>query len=318
MINKDNSISSKILLSCKRAGAQTLLDDSLFDIPYKVVHYGSKLLHSHLEVMLMCYSPGVMDGDSLDMQINCEDNTEMKVFTQSFHKLHPMVKGATQVTTANVGHGATLQYLPQPIIPFRKALFHAENNIHLKEDSHLIWGDIISGGRIQSNERFEFTRIHMQTKVYRENKLVFYDNLLMHPSKQPIQSALFFQGFTHQGTLLIVSPYAKAFKKELDDIITEQFKDMHYGYTECGKDALLVRALGESGDAMHTWLGNLGEMCWSFIQHKKQQEKPLAKLVKLPAAAKPKLPATKPKLPAAKTTLPAEKPKAPKKRVNHA
>lgn len=278
MINKDNSIASRIEISCKKVGARTSLADSSFDIPYKVVHYGSKLLQDHLEIMLMCYSPGVMDGDSLQIQVHCAEKCEMKLFTQSFNKLHPMKSGARQLMNIEVGEQAIFQYLPQPTIPFKDSIFDAENIIRLEKDAHLIWGDIISGGRIYSGERFEFSRIHNKTKVYHKGKLIFFDNQLMAPKKQPIEKILFFEGYTHQGTLLIVSEMARAFKQELDEVLTEQFVDMSYGFTMCGENALLVRALGESGDAMHEWLANIGDMCWSFIKHRTAKEKPAVRV----------------------------------------
>lgn len=286
MINRDNSISSKIVISCKRDGDKTQLVDSLFDIPYKIVHYGSKLLQDHLEVMMMCYSPGVMDGDQLDIKVDCPKHSEMKLFTQSFNKLHPMKKGAVQKMKVNVGDDAIFQYLPYPTIPFKNSIFDTENTIELSENANLIWGDIISGGRIHSGERFEFTKIHSKTKIYRGGKLLFFDNQLMTPKKQPIEKMLFFEGRTHQGTLVIVSPYARLFKTELDELLAEQFVDMAYGFSECGDNALIIRTLGESGEAMHDWLGNIGNMCWNFIQHHMANQKPAIKTNQKKVAAK--------------------------------
>lgn len=274
MINKDNSIASRVEISCKREGARTMLVDSFFDIPYKVVHYGSKLLQDHLEVMMMCYSPGVMDGDSLEIRVHCAERCEMKLFTQSFNKLHPMKNGARQFTNVTIDKQAIFQYLPQPTIPFKDSIFDTENSIEVAKDAHLIWGDIISGGRIHSGERFAFSRIHSKTKVYHEGRLVFFDNQLMMPERQPIEQLLFFEGHTHQGTLLVVSEFAGQLKKELDEVLTEQFIDMSYGFTMCNEKALLVRALGESGDAMHEWLANIGDMCWSFIKHHTVEKNP--------------------------------------------
>ncbi len=283
MINRDNSITSKIVISCKREGDKTYLVDSLFDIPYKIVHYGSRLLQDHLEVMMMCYSPGVMDGDELDIDINIPARSEMKLFTQSFNKLHPMKKGAAQVTHVRVADDAIFQYLPQPMIPFKNAIFDTENKIELSAGANLIWGDIISGGRIHSGERFAFTKIHSRTKIYRQGKLLFYDNQLMTPSGQPVEKMLFFEGHTHQGTLIIVSPWANSFKSELDELLSEQFTDMSYGFSQCGDNALIIRTLGESGEAMHDWLANIGNMCWSFIQHhiaEKEEQVPAIKKTK--------------------------------------
>ncbi|NSL86008.1 urease accessory protein UreD [Chitinophaga sp. Mgbs1] len=304
MINRDNSLTSRVDISCKREGPKTLLVNSYFDIPYKVVHYGSKRLQDHLEVMMMCYSPGVMDGDTLQVSVHCPVNAEMKLFTQSFNKVHPMKKGASQSMHVKVDEHALLQYLPMPTIPFRNAIFDVDNLIEVAVNGHLIWGDIISGGRIHSGERFEFSKLHSRTKVYCGGKLIFFDNQLMEPRKQPLERMLFFEGHTHQGTLLIVSEYAAAFKEELDEVLTEQFVDMSYGFTLCGKNALLVRALGESGEAMHEWLSNIGDMCWSFIQHHTEAIAPVAEEIIAaplkPAPEKKAAPVVK-KKPAGKT-----------------
>lgn len=275
MINKDNSISTKIKLSCKLEGHKTLLADSYCDIPYKIVHYGSKLLHDHLEIMMMCYSPGVMDGDQLDIDVECPPGTDMRLFTQSFNKLHPMKKGAGQTMKVQVGDGAMFQFLPHPTIPFKNSIFNTVNEVSIEKDAHLIWGDIISGGRIHSGEKFQFTTFHSHTKIYHNHKLIFFDNQLLAPRAQPVQELLFFEGYTHQGTLLIVSPYAAAFKVELDDILLEQFTDMSYGFTQCAPNALLIRVLGESGDALHDWLANISDMCRSFIKHHTGKKNPV-------------------------------------------
>lgn len=269
MINKYNSIKSIISISCAKEGEKTLLKDSLSDIPYKVVHYGSKLLSDHLEVMLMCSSPGVMDGDSLEVSVDCTDGSEMKLFTQAYNKLHPMKFGASQRMSIKVGNGSIFQFFPYPTIPFKDSIFDAFNEIHVAETGNLIWGDIISGGRIHSGERFEFTRLHIQTKIYHGKKLILYDNQFLDPQNQCLDDMLFFENHTHQATLIIVAPHAVALKKEMDELFSEQFSDLRYGITLCNDNAIMLRALGTSGDAMHGWIGNIADMCWSFIKYQK-------------------------------------------------
>jgi urease accessory protein len=266
MINKDNSLRSKVSISCLREKKTTLLKDSYCDIPYKVVHYGSNRLSDHLEVMVMCYSPGVMDGDSLELTVNCTANSEMKLFTQSFNKLHPMKSGARQYANIRVGKEALFQYLPHPTIPFKDSIFETANEIHVEETGHLIWGDIISGGRIYSGEKFEFSKVHSNTKIYYGKKLIIHDNQLLEPASQPISDMLFFEGFTHQATLMIVSSTAVALKAELDEMLIEQLTDLRYGFTLCNPNSIMLRALGTSGDAIYEWLGKLSHMCFSFIQ----------------------------------------------------
>lgn len=273
MIKKNNSFSGKINLSCKRENGRTRLENSFADIPYKLMHYGNKNLQQqdHLEMMIMCSSPGVMDNDSLAVKIHCKENTAMKLFTQSYNKLHPMIKGARQSTQVKTEPRSLLYYIPQPMVPFKNSLFHASAEIKMTETSHLIWGDIISGGRIHSGERFEFTKIHNQTKLYINNELIFYDNQLLEPLKQSVEGVLFFEGHSHQGTLLLISPAASMFKNELDAILKEQFIDMQYGFTQCHENAIVIKMLGNSGETLHSWMSNLGDMFWSFIKMQEQR-----------------------------------------------
>ena len=246
------------------------MENSFADVPYKLMHYGNKNLQTqeHLEMMIMCSSPGVMDDDSLSVKIHCKEGASMKLFTQSYGKLHPMTKGARQSTQVKTEPRSLLCYIPQPVTPFKNSLFHASAEIKTDETSHLIWGDIISGGRIHSGERFEFTKIHNQTKLYINNELIFYDNQLLEPLTQPIEGVLFFEGYSHQGTLLLVSREAGKFKNELDEMLKEQFVDMQYGFTQCHKNALVIKMLGNSGEAVHSLMSHLGNMFWSFIKYR--------------------------------------------------
>jgi len=298
MINKDNSIKSKIIISCKKEGDKTLLENSFYNIPYKVSHYGKANAHKHLELIQMCASPGVMDGDSLELDVTCPDRTEMKLYTQSYNKIHPMPRkiGALQVATFKLGESTLFQYLPHPTIPFEQSIFVIHNTIHLDESSHLIWSDIIGGGRIFSGERFQFSKFHTKTKIFRNGRLLLYDNQLLEPANQPVEEILFFEGYTFQATFIVVSPYAMALKKELDEMLVEQFMDMTYGYTLCAENAIMMRGLGDSGDALHEWIYNMGIMCWEFIQYHRnknasenitESKEPLAKVAEKGSKRKP-------------------------------
>lgn len=273
-INKDNSLNSVIKLSCRKEGAKTYLDDRYFDIPYKLTHYGNPLLIDYLEMILMSASPGIMEGDLLNLQVHCKEGAEMKFYTQSYNKIHQMPHGKPAVQTCDyqVDENAKLQYIPHPTIPYANSIFLAKNNIHLAKTAHLIWGDVISGGRIHSGEKFQLKSYHTQTKVYVDGELILFDNQKIEPESQPIEDVLFFEGYTHQGTLLIIGPYAEAFKKELDEILLEQFTDSDYGFTQCAENAIMLRIMGNSGDAIHDWLMNIGNMAWSFIEYKEKEK----------------------------------------------
>ena len=127
MIGKNNSLQSKIAIGCRKEGNRTLLTDSFFTMPYKLSHYGRPNAEPFLEMIQMCYSPGVMDGDTLQMEISCEAGTEMKLFTQSYNKIHPMPTraGARQQLQVTLQSNALLQYVPHPAMPYAGSIFRA-------------------------------------------------------------------------------------------------------------------------------------------------------------------------------------------------
>lgn len=257
-------LKSQISVSAEQEEERTVLKNSFHNAPYKVVHYGGKLLHRHLELIIMSASPGMMDGDELTIQVEVQKNAKLRLFTQSFNKLHPMIHGARQETSVNIKPGGVFQYIPHPVTPFKESIFKTVNQIHMSKEASLIWGDIIASGRVHSGESFQFSRLHSVTKVFVHNKLLLLDNQLLEPGKQPIESLLFYEGFTHQATLIYVSPYGDALKKELDEILIGQYKEISFGFTQCGPNAVMIRALGNDGNMLYDWLLTMGQLCWEF------------------------------------------------------
>lgn len=263
---------STIKVNAEREGPLTLLKESSHNAPYKVIHYGSRHLHEHLELIMMSASPGIMDGDEIDIEVNVHENAQLKLFTQSFNRLHPMEKGAVQRTNVLVKKGGIYKFIPHPITPFANSIFRTVNEIQLDETANLIWGDIIASGRVHSGESFQFSRLHSITKVYSGKKLVLYDNQLLEPGRQPFDSILFYERYTHQATLMYVSPYAAELKAELDEILTTQYEEFTFGFTQCAPNAVMIRAMGNEGVMLYDWLSAMGQLCWEFTVHKQEEE----------------------------------------------
>ncbi|TXK29666.1 urease accessory protein UreD [Pontibacter qinzhouensis] len=263
---------STIRVNAEREGKVTLLKESSHNAPYKVIHYGSRHLHEHLELIMMSASPGIMDGDEIDITVNVHEGAHLKFFTQSFSKLHPMEKGAVQRTKVQVKKDGLYKFIPHPVTPFAKSIFKTVNEIHLDERATLIWGDIIASGRVHSGESFQFTRLHSVTRVYSNKKLVLLDNQLIEPGHQPLNSILFYERYTHQATLIYVSPFAAELKAELDEILTSQYEEITFGFTQCAPSAVMIRAMGNEGVMLYDWLSAMGQLCWEFTMHKQGLE----------------------------------------------
>ncbi|MCW8310375.1 urease accessory protein UreD [Sphingobacterium sp. InxBP1] len=264
---------SKITLHVAKEEGRSRLKESYHNAPYKLTHYGAPNLTDHLEMIIMSASPGIMDTDHLHIDVHVRREAHLKLFTQSFNKLHPMKTGASQHTDVHVAEGGIFHYIPHPVTPFKDSIFKATNQIHLAGDAVLMWGDIISVGRIHMKEAFEFERLHTQTKIFRAGKLAFIDNQLLIPKEQPIQKMLFFEGYTHQATFLFSAVFAQELKAELDEILTVEYNDISYGFTLASPEVIILRALGSDGELLYDFLHMLGQLCWDFTMHKRSESK---------------------------------------------
>jgi urease accessory protein len=255
---------SKIKIGVAVDEGKTRLKDSFYNAPYKVVHFGSSHSAEHLELIVMSASPGILDGDSLDMNIDVAEGSRFKLFTQSFNKLHPMKSGAYQEISLHLKRDTVFQYIPHPVIPFDKSIFKAKSTLHVDAESTLIWGDILSSGRVHSGESFAFTKYQNQTKIFFDGKPEFFDNQLIIPSEQPVNSILFYEGYTHQATLVYISKKAGDLKLELDEILTGRYSEIEFGFSQCSDHGVVIRALGKDGELMYDWLATMGQLCWEF------------------------------------------------------
>ncbi|QNL50876.1 urease accessory protein UreD [Olivibacter sp. SDN3] len=285
---------SIISINVAQESNRSVLKDSFHNAPYKLVHYGARNSYDHLELIIMSASPGVMDGDTLTIHVNLQANTQLKLYTQAFNKLHPMIEGAQQHMDVIVEEEGLFQYIPHPTTPFKGSIYKTITNIHLQKHATLIWGDIICGGRIHMNESFAFSRLHSLTKVFFADGLRYFDNQYLAPKEQPIKKMLFLEGYTHQGTLLYASPYADELKLELDEILKAEYEEITYGFTSCADDMVMIRILGNDGELLYNFMTMLGQLCWDFTQHKitEKSEKP-QEPISIPAGQIKKSPAQK-------------------------
>ncbi|PVH26606.1 urease accessory protein UreD [Sphingobacterium corticibacter] len=258
---------SRININVERENQFSVLKESFHNAPYKLTHYGAPRAQPHLEMIIMSASPGIMDGDRLTINVNVKREAHMKLYTQSFNKLHPMKNGAFQDTIINLNENSVLHYIPHPVTPFKDSIFKAENSIHMDASSTLIWGDILGAGRIYMNEAFLFNKVHMRTSLYRNKQLIFTDNQCLKTADQPVRDMLFFEGYTHQATFIYSSPFATGMKAEMDEILAGEYEDISFGFTDAGENTILLRALGNDGELLYSFLSMLGQMCWEYTQH---------------------------------------------------
>jgi len=233
----------------------TYLQRGYYTPPFKVMDITENKRSHQLHLMLMCASPGILDGDSYEMRIELAAHCSMQLHTQSYQRLFMMEKGAEQRLEVHLAEGAELVYLPHPAVPHERSLFTTRTAIYINKACTVIWGEVLTCGRKLNGEVFRFSKYHSITEIFSEERLVIRENLLMQPALIDVQAIGQLEEYTHQASMLFVNEKAvmEEVAEEVQAFLAEQ-KEICFGITAAPINGLVIRILGHKAGQLHECL----------------------------------------------------------------
>lgn len=248
----DNKFGMESILSVKTglANHRTIIEDAYFTAPFKIVRPFYDHENNVAEIMVMCASAGVMEGDSYTVTMDIGNGSAAALLGQSYTKIHGMNSGhAVQKNYFTVGENAFFDYNPKPSIPFAGSDFTSATVCHLKKGSRYVYSEILACGREKSGEKFSFRRYASQNRVYYCGRLIFLDNQLLKPDLQEVDGMGYFENYTHQATLVYFcdSMDCPATVERLWRIL-EQFGDIEAGISNTYQYGIAVKILACRSD----------------------------------------------------------------------
>ena len=109
---------------------------------------------------------GLFQNDCHSIAVSVGAGAKAHVTTQSATKAYTMTEGvAEQRVRLNVAAGGYLEYLPDPLIPYRDASLEQEVEIVCEPGGALLFSDVITPGRVAMGESFRFRRISNRVTV---------------------------------------------------------------------------------------------------------------------------------------------------------
>lgn len=229
--------------------------------PFKVAPVGEDKSDLTLYLMVRSSSPGILDGDHYEMQIDLAENTRLHLQTQSYQRLFRMQKGASQSLIVNLGNNSSFCYLPHPLVPHENSIFRSYTTINLAAGATLTLGEVITCGRKLSGEVFKFSYLQLVTQVYRQGRLILKDHLLLQPEVINLGGLGQFENFTHQATLIYLNE--KADTKFLADLVHERLAEVTgiaAGVTQTAHNGLLIRLLGSGAEQLYHCLHQINNV----------------------------------------------------------
>jgi urease accessory protein len=120
----------------------------------------------------------------LPVDIDCARGSAAHITTQAATKVYGARQNfATQLVNLRAGAGAVLEYLPDPIVPFRRSRLFQRTCLTADRESTVILGETLLPGRVAHGEAHVYDLYWAETEVRSpEGKLLFADVLRLNPA----------------------------------------------------------------------------------------------------------------------------------------
>jgi len=177
-------------------------------VPLRLLETG---LHERgVEVQLSSYGGGMLQGDRVDLNICCGEETGLLLKSQANTHVYRNETGkvAVQRIAAKCLADSEVRILPEPLVLHAGAIFRQEQAWELAASTDFILADWVQSGRSESNEQFVFDRFESHVLISVEDRPVVEERFLCSPSEDEFRSPAAFGPYDLMLNIYILGPKA--------------------------------------------------------------------------------------------------------------
>jgi urease accessory protein len=165
-------------------------------------------------VFLITTTGCLLQGDRLALDIMLGAGAQAHITTQSATKIHTMdANYAAQTQNFTLADDAYLEFLPDPVIPHRRARFVSDTRISIAPTATILYSEIIQPGRKhhRPDECFGANLMSMSIAATRaDGRTLFNERLLIEPQRYPMRQTGVMDSFDVFGNVILCTPKDKA------------------------------------------------------------------------------------------------------------
>ena len=149
---------------------------------------------------------GIVGGDSLNIDVLCEENTTTLITTPGASKFYKS-NGFTACQNQNlmVKEHACLEWLPQETILFDTARVDFSTRVQLSEKASFIGWEIVSFGRPACKEEFVQGMFKQSYEIWKDNEPLLIDRVIINDRAEVFNSLWGLQTLPVMGLLTVVN-----------------------------------------------------------------------------------------------------------------
>ncbi|MFF9352510.1 urease accessory protein UreD [Streptomyces sp. NPDC014734] len=162
---------------------------------------------------LMTTGGGIVQADRHRIDIDCGPGTAVHLTTQAATKVHRMeFDHATQLVDITAAQGSYVEFLPDPVIPYRDARFYQHTRVTADPAATVLLGETIAAGRLARGERHAYRMLFSDLEIRRpDGRLLAVDTVRLDPrGPGPVTGPAVLADHDLMATLYVVTPLAPA------------------------------------------------------------------------------------------------------------
>jgi urease accessory protein len=235
-------------LRFERRAGKTILSQCRFRLPLQAltpVEPGDGTAY----LMLLNPTGGLVGGDSLFTRIILECGTRVCLTTPSATRVYRTTgRPAVQETWIQVGNGASLEYLPDHVIPHAGSALHQTLRVEMAPGSRAILWDALAAGRLARGEHWCFRGFDSRTKIFLRGRPAFLNRTRINPGELDPRCLGFAEDFSYLATLVILADEFSDWKEVVAAMDAElrNTPQLHGGASLLAHSGCLVKLLAHS------------------------------------------------------------------------
>lgn len=239
-------------LGFTRRGARTLMVDVRRRAPFLVQRalYWDQEMPDMACVYLLTSSGGILQGDRYALEIDVSEGACAHLTTQGATRIQSMDSNyAAQAQTIRLQDNAYLEWLPEPMMPYRQSRFLLDTRIEMAPSSSLLYGEILLPGRRyhHPDEYFGFDVFSSQVRGFTlDGRETFGEKYVLEPHRNSLRQIGVMGTYDIYANVLLLTPEAfadRVFARVGTDI--DAINGVAYGASRLPNSAgLIFKVLG--------------------------------------------------------------------------
>jgi urease accessory protein len=145
---------------------------------YRPIHL-DPLLPGMAFIFMQQAGDGLVQGDRYRVDIECGPGTRAHITTQAATNVFVARQDfSTQLVNLQAGHGALLEYLPDPVVPFRGSRLFQRISVTAEPSSTVILGETLLPGRVAHGESHQYDLYWSETEVRAPDGALLFADVL--------------------------------------------------------------------------------------------------------------------------------------------